>query len=127
MSRPFINTLADVRAGGVVDDLDDTLANVVQAVRNTGKTGELTLKLTIKPASKGDIFTLFVDADIKTKLPRLDKGSTVFFADDDNSLTPRDPRQAEIPMRAVDEPKDLGQDQRVAGRPGDGGLPLKRW
>lgn len=106
MPRPFINTLADVRAGGVIDDLDDILADVVQAVRNTGKTGELTLKLTIKPASKGDICTLFVDADIKTKLPRLDKGSTVFFADDDNSLTRRDPRQSEIPLRAIDDPKE---------------------
>lgn len=104
MPRPFINTLAEVRAGGAVDDLDASLADVVQAVRNTGKTGELTLKLTIKPASKGDIFTLFVDADIKTKLPRLDNGSTVFFADKDNSLTRRDPRQGEIPLRAVDDP-----------------------
>ena len=104
MARPFLNTLADVRAGGAVEDLDASLADVVQAVRNTGKTGELTLKLTIKPASKGDIVTLFVDADIKTKLPRLDKGSTVFFADDTGSLTRRDPRQGEIPLRAVNDP-----------------------
>ena len=104
MPRPFINTLAEVRAGGAIDDLDADLAALVAAVRHTGKSGELTLKITVKPASKGDIVTLMVTDDIKTKLPRLDKGATVFFADDTGGLTRRDPRQGEIVLRAVDDP-----------------------
>jgi len=104
MPRPFINTLAEVRAGGAIDDLDANLAALVAAVRHTGKAGELTLKITVKPASKGDIVTLMVTDDIKTKLPRLDKGATVFFADDTGGLTRRDPRQGEIVLRAVDDP-----------------------
>ena len=104
MPRPFLNTLAEVRAGVAVAELDESLADVVHAVRRTGKSGELTLKITVKPASKGDVSTLFVDADVKAKLPRLDNASTVFFADSDNSLTRTDPRQQALELRVAPIP-----------------------
>jgi hypothetical protein len=44
MPRPFFETLRELRAGRTLEDLAEELAAVVQAVRNTGKSGELTLK-----------------------------------------------------------------------------------
>ena len=104
MPRPFFDTLREVRGGDALDDLATELADVVAAVRKTGKAGTLTLKLSIAPASKGDVQTLMLADTISAKLPRADRGSTVFFSDDANNLSRRDPRQGEITLRAVDEP-----------------------
>ena len=104
MPKPFFDTLREIRAGAALDDLATELADVVAAVRQTGKAGTLTLKLAIAPASKGDVQTLMLADTITAKLPRADRGSTVFFSDDANNLSRRDPRQGEIPLRAVPDP-----------------------
>jgi len=106
MPRPFFDVLRDVRGGDALEDLATELADVVAAVRKTGKAGALTLKLSIAPASKGDVQTLMLADTITAKVPRADRGSTVFFSDDANNLSRRDPRQAEIILRAVDDPAE---------------------
>lgn len=102
--KPFFDTLRDLRQGAALDELADELAAVVRAVRECNKAGELTLKLRVAPASNGDISTLIVTDSITAKPPRLSKGGTVFFSDDHNNLSRRDPRQAEIELRSVTAP-----------------------
>lgn len=101
MSKPFSETLREIRRGELLAELKDKLVDVVQAVTVTGKAGSLTLTINVKPASKGDTHQLFVDAKVKTKEPEPEKSSTLFFAGADGELLRKDPRQHELDLREV--------------------------
>lgn len=94
--RPFTDTLREMRSGITHDELSAKMQQVVEAVRRTGKPGELVLKISVKPFSKGNTDTLNISDDIKVKVPELDRGGTVFFATVENNLSRRDPNQADL-------------------------------
>lgn len=103
--RPFTDVLGELGAGQTLEDLSHRLAQVVQAVGDTGKQGKVTLELTVAPNGHGAVAL----ADkITTKVPEPDRGTSLFFTDDDGGLHRRDPRQTELPLRQVhtaDEPQ----------------------
>ena len=45
----FIDALRQIDAGGAVKSIDEQLADVLQAVRNTGKKGGVSVTLTVAP------------------------------------------------------------------------------
>ena len=92
-----INTLRDLREGSALDDLADALANVVTHVRHTGRNGKVTLTLTIKPASKGNTQVIAIEDAVSMKLPSMERGSTLLYADEDGGLSRHDPRQPKLP------------------------------
>lgn len=96
MKVPFMDTLLEMRAGKTHEEMTEKLHEVVHAVRESGKVGELTLKITVRPFSKGNTDTLNVEDEIKMKCPELDKGGTVFFATPDDNLSRRDPSQNDL-------------------------------
>ena len=96
--RPFTDILGELAAGETLDTLTSDLAQMVTAVKATGKTGKLTLELTIKP---NGAFGVEITDKITTKEPRDDRGSTLFFNDKDGGLHRRDPRQQDLPLRQV--------------------------
>ena len=51
-TRPFFETLREIRRGQILDDCADELAKAVRAVDETGKPAKLTIELSIKPAAK---------------------------------------------------------------------------
>jgi hypothetical protein len=83
-------------------EMSEALAQVVAAVRGTGKAGSITLTLKVAPASKGATDVLMVESQVKTKLPEADRGMTIFYATDDNLLVRNDPKQQTLPLRVVD-------------------------
>jgi hypothetical protein len=99
--KPFTSTLSEMRKGELLEELESELTDVVRAVRESGKSGKLTLTIVVKPASKGDVSQLFVDADVKASKPKADRASTLFFADETNQLSRRDPKQFEMELRTV--------------------------
>lgn len=99
-ARPFIDTLRDIEAGGLLDELTETQHSLIDAIRLTGKGGELTIKLTYKPDGGGQ---MTVKADVKSKEPVLSRGTSLFFLTPEGNITRRDPRQQEIPLRSVGE------------------------
>ena len=96
--RPFTDILRELGAGQTLDTLTEDLSDVVAAVRATGKQGEVTLKLTVKPNGAHGVA---VADKITSKIPKEDRGETLFFTDDDGGLHRRDPRQDELPLRQV--------------------------
>ena len=56
------------------------VAEIVRAVLDTNKAGELTLKLSIKPQGKGDN-AVIVSARLSAKVPQADLPDALFFAD----------------------------------------------
>ncbi len=110
----FMTTMRELRAGGALEDLGVQLTALVAAVRETGRKGELHLKLTIKPAGKGNVDVLTVEDAVSIKRPLAEHGATILYADTDNTLTRRDPRQPELTnlrVLAERQPQAAGGDQ----------------
>lgn len=92
--RQFTDVIRDMRFGEMLDELDCDLNQLVTAVESTGKSGTLTITMTLKPSSSGAIEV--TDA-VKVKLPKLAKGSSLFFATPEGNLVRNNPRQDELP------------------------------
>jgi len=101
-SRPFIDTLRDIEAGGLLDELSETQHSLIDAIRLTGKGGELMIKLAYKPDGNGQ---MTIKADVKAKEPALSRGTSLFFLTPEGNLTRRDPRQQDLPLRTVNDDK----------------------
>lgn len=96
MPRQFSDVLRDLRGGMAADEATDALARVVRMVEETGKPGELTIKLTVRRASKA---ALTIRDLITTKLPKEDGNETLMFASTEGSLLREDPRQAKLDLK----------------------------
>lgn len=106
--RAATDQLRDIRGGLMVEELGETLANVVNAVLSTGKKGAVSLKLSIDPASKGDAVVTVTD-EIKATIPQEKKMGTLMFALPSGTLQRQDPRQSELELKAVDSGKPVLQ------------------
>lgn len=93
--RPITDVLRDMRKGRVVEAASEELAEVVRAVLDTNKPGELVIKLTVKPQGKGDN-AVIVSAKLTAKLPQSDLPDALFFADLDGDLLRDDPTQSRM-------------------------------
>lgn len=92
----FLQMVGEIRQGAAASELADALADLVRTVRDTGRAGELTLKVKLKPASKGDVTTLMVEDAVTVKRPSPERGATIFFSTTENVLSRNDPRQPEL-------------------------------
>lgn len=102
MSRPFADVLRDLSGGQTYETLTLDLANVVQEVIRTQKAGAITLTLNISANGPGSVQ---IADTIKTKVPEMAKGKTLFFATEAGTLTRDDPRQEKLALRDVTEPR----------------------
>lgn len=100
MSRNFIQTLADINAGKVVEELTDKLENLVREVARVQSGGKLRLTLTIKP-NKGGL-TVSLDHDVDVTLPEMERATDFFFIGKDHSLLRHHPDQQKLDLVAVD-------------------------
>ena len=109
----FLEVIGEMRSGDVIPELDEALTELLQSVRDTGKKGNLTLTLTVNPAGRGKIETVLLEDEIKTKLPELPKGGTIFFATEENELRREDPRQMQLEMlRTVEDERKALKEAR---------------
>lgn len=99
MGKQFIETLNDIRQGAIADEMGEQLADLVKTIRETGGKGSISLTLTIKPAGKTNTEQLVVSDQIVVKKPKPEQGTSILFSTEAGSLTRRDPRQPELPIR----------------------------
>jgi hypothetical protein len=98
----FQETIIQVNNGAALAELSEKLAALVAAVRQTGKKGSISLTVRVAPASKASTDVLLVEAEVKAKVPEQERGSTIFYATDENLLVRNDPKQQMLPLRVVD-------------------------
>ena len=96
--RPITDVLGDLDRGSVFKNLNEQLAAVVAGVKITGKAGELSLKLKIKPNGEHQVE---ITDEIKAKIPEPSRAKTLMFIAEDNSLIRTDPRQTTLPLKTV--------------------------
>jgi len=107
-TRAFAVFLQDLRDGRAHTELTATLAELLAAVKETGKAGEITLKLKVKPASRGsDVDKVTISDTITTKLPKPERGDDFFWLTDDNDLSRNHPRQQALELRDANTPTPL--------------------
>jgi hypothetical protein len=105
MARSILQILSQIRNGALEHEATSDLADVVRGVNNTGKGGELTIKIRIKPTGPADA-TLFVDGEVIKKIPTPERELSIFFPTQDGSLTKTDPNQMPLGLRPVGSSSD---------------------
>lgn len=99
--RQASDMLGQLRFGELQDELTQHIRDMVKAVDGAKKPGTITLKLTFKPGKGGQ---LEIVDDMAVKLPKPEKGSSLFFPTVDGNLERNDPRQRQFEgVRTVDE------------------------
>lgn len=122
--KQFFQILGDVRAGELNEELTAKLTQLVNAVRNTGKKGRLTLTIDLIP-TKG--LAIEIEDDVKMKLPEMAKASTLMFPTVEGNLQLQNPMQKSLDLTIVSDGGVKSAtalvDPLAAGKDGkDGGL-----
>jgi DnaJ-class molecular chaperone len=109
-NNSFTRTVAQINAGASQDELSRSMAELLTAVRATGKAGSLTYTIEVKPASRGDIVTVKLSDTIKLKMPKGERPETIFYINEDGGLQRNDPRQQDMEIRVAQdapEPREV--------------------
>jgi hypothetical protein len=112
--KPFAAFLQEQRKGGLHTELSEGMAEMVQACRDLGKNGTVTIKFTVKPQKDGE--TLQVVDDVVFKAPKGDRPPSTFFADDQGNLSRNQPRQESFDLRKVEGGASDGELRRAGGQ-----------
>lgn len=99
MTRLFTDVIREIAGGTLVDEATTALNNVVSAVSETGKGGQIVLKIAIKPNARSG--TMNVSHDITTKIPQGDKVTSVMWPTPEGDLLASDPRQKSLDLKTV--------------------------
>lgn len=99
--KTFASFVIEQRNGALHAEASEVLAELVKAVQDHNKAGSVTIKITVRPGSKGT-GTLVVSDDVTIKAPTGDRPAALFFPDEHGNLHRTDPHQQQLPMRRVD-------------------------
>lgn len=113
MIRQFTDFLADINCGKLNIEASEELADLIKHCAATGKAGELTLKIKIKPG-KGAAKTMTVSHDIKTKVPAFDRPDDHLFVVGNEALFLTPPDQGKLDLRDEPKPPVVVRDQPEA-------------
>ncbi len=98
-NKAFALTLQDLRDGRVHAELTQQFGELVNKVQETGKAGELTLKIKVKPATRGNVDKIMIADAITINMPKPERGEDVFWLTEDNELSRNHPRQGNLELR----------------------------
>ena len=94
--RSFLDVLGERRKGRTVDELTQALGELVAAVRETGRAGDIVLTLKVSPIKGHARHAIQIADSIAVKAPKRDRDASIWFADDDNGLHRSDPNQHDL-------------------------------
>lgn len=114
MKTPFSQQIAYLSRGSLDDELTEALAEVVRAVRETGKPGVLSVQLKVQRLNARDENAVKITPKVTTKCPQLAPYESVMFSTYDGDLLRNDPNQRTLDLQEVPKsaPAEL---QNVAG------------
>lgn len=90
----FSTLLQNIEGGRFEEEVAEELKSLLDQISYTGKAGEMTIKVKIKP--KAGHGAVEVTGEVKSKLPNPEKLASVFFITPEGNLSRRDPRQREM-------------------------------
>ena len=107
--KAFNQFLADLNDGSTHAGLTSDLAELLQSVKTTGRTGSMTLKIKIASASKGahEVDKITISADRKLELPKPEQPQDFFWLTEDAEPTRQHPRQHALDLRDAQDLRGL--------------------
>ena len=101
--KSFNLFLADLNDGQTHSGLTGDLSELLQAVRTHGRSGSMTLKIKVAPASKGsfEVDKITITAERKLELPKPEAPSDFFWLTEDAEPSRLHPRQHALDLRDV--------------------------
>ncbi len=100
--RSFGVTLNDIRDGRLLAELTTRFNELVSEVQHCMKPGEITLKIKIKPASRGDsVDRITLTDEVKVTPPKSERGEDFFWVNSEGQLSRNHPRQGELALRDI--------------------------
>lgn len=98
----FSQQISYLNRGALDSECSEALAELIKAVRDTGKKGSITLTLNCSMLNTRDENALRISADVKTSIPKLDRAETIMFSTADGDLLRDDPKQVQMDLRVID-------------------------
>ena len=95
----FLATVHTLEGGSLVDELDRSLIECVQAIHDRGGKAELTLKIKVARIPKMAT-AVSVVADVTTKVPKEDRAGSVLFVTNGSGLTFQHQKQESFDLGA---------------------------
>lgn len=109
--QPFSSAIKAIP--GLEIEATDAINDLVHAITETGKSGELTIKLKLKPV--GQTGQVEVDAEVKVKTPAPTRAKVFMFATPDNNLQRENPKQTTLEgLRTADQEAVAQSELRTA-------------
>ena len=107
--KSFNLFLQDLNDGSTHAGLTGDLAELLAAVKSTGRTGSMTLKIKIASATRGgnEVDKITIIADRKLELPKPEQPQDFFWLTDDAEPTRQHPRQHSLDLRDVRNPAPI--------------------
>jgi hypothetical protein len=90
-AETFVAAIGGIDHGAVAGKADDLLVELVNAVREQGRKGSVTVVLEVRPY-KGNSLNVEVAASVTAKMPQPEPPAGLFFVTKDGALTRDDPR-----------------------------------
>ena len=102
--RPFADFLREHGKGRTHDELGEALHTLIARVKDTGKSGSISLTVKVEPMKKADGMVIVSDK-ISIKIPEHDRPSAAWFIGKDGNLQRDDPHQLQFEsLREVPAP-----------------------
>ncbi|OGS99807.1 MAG: hypothetical protein A3K04_02365 [Gallionellales bacterium RBG_16_56_9] len=98
-ARPITDTLRHIGSGTFIDQVSDKMVELVNAVAESGKSGELTLKISVKKATRGG--AMHITGRVKLTKPAEEPLEALLFATPDGNLVADDPNQKSLELKSV--------------------------
>lgn len=101
--KAFSIFLNDLNNGTTHAGLTGDFNELLQSVKSVGRSGSLTLKIKIAPATKGgaEVDKITITAERKLELPKPEQPSDFFYLTDDGMPTRQHPRQHSLDLRDI--------------------------
>jgi len=112
----FPEFLVKIGDGSLVNELNEGVRRCAEAVRDLGRPASLTLTISMKPASKKCAIIVMVEGTVKVKVPEPERGVTIYYVDEAGQLVRSDPRQQRLPLRPVEIPVAVVDDEEAEAR-----------
>lgn len=93
--RPALDVMAELRRGRLANELTEGLHDLIAAALDTGRKGELVLKITVDPKKVNDYETpqIEISDQVVLKRPRRVSNPSIFYISDDGNAVRSDPNQ----------------------------------
>lgn len=100
----FADFLAEFGHGSTNRQASEKLKEIVQACRETGCKGSLTIKISVGTSGGGGNTLAELRAKITVTKPEASLPGSTYYVTDDGALVDEDPRQMKLPGKVLDMP-----------------------